>query len=146
MKLLQTFQQWLDGWGTQPDAQPGIGQAPAQEFAVRLARELDARLRQEVTALPAGPTLAPLGWIIFFSSAEDRLWRGLRRQALQQWLSTMLLERVNALFPAGAPSQVVHLEIRLDPTLQAGEFKILPLWDLPSSPVVLGLPQPGRRP
>jgi hypothetical protein len=145
MKLLQTFQQWLDGWGSQPNAQPSTGEAPAQEFAVRLARELDARLRQEVMTLPAGPILTPFGWIIFFSSAEDRLWRGLKRQALQQWLSRILLERVNALLPAGAPSQVVHLEIRLDPTLQAGEFKILPLWDLPSSPSVLGLPQPGRR-
>ena len=94
--------------------------------------------------LPEGPVLLPRAWVVFFSSSEERIWRGVKRQALQQWLTRILLERVKAALPAQATSQGVRLEIRLDPTLQPGDFKILPLWDLPSSQV-LGLPDARRQ-
>lgn len=145
MGLLQTFRQWLDGWEDQPDHQAATAQSKAQDFAIRLLRELDGRLRQEILILPNGPALVPLGWLIFFSSADDRIWRGLKRQALQQWLTRILLERTQALLPSNAVGQSPSLEIRLDPTLPPGTFKILPLWDIPSLPVVLGLLEPGRQ-
>jgi hypothetical protein len=145
MGLLQKFKQWLDGWEDQPDKQATSVQAEAQEFAVRLVRELDARLRQEILVLPDGPALVPLGWLIFFSGAEDRAWRGLKRQALQEWLTRILLERTQTLLPAGGVSPRPRLEIRLDPTLRPGDFRILPLWDIPSPTAALGLSEPGRR-
>src|SRR5437764_1171222 len=129
MGLLQKFRQWLDGWEHQPSNQAVAFQFRAQEFAVRLAREMDRRLRQEILILPDGPALVPVGWLIFFNSADDKLWRGLKRQALQQWLARILLERTEALLSSSVVSQSLHLEIRLDPTLQPGDFKIMPLWD-----------------
>lgn len=146
MNLLRKFRYWFDGWEHQPDKSAVTVQSSAQEFAVRLAQELDRCLHREILVLPDGPALVPASWLIFFNSSDDKAWRGIKRQALQQWLTRVLLERVKALLPLQEPSLHLHLEIRLDPTLRPGEFKILPLWDFPfPSEAAAALPELGRQ-
>jgi hypothetical protein len=143
MRWFAKVREWIDGSTDESSVNSGATTSNAQAFAVRLARALEASLRQEALVLPDGPVVLPVMWLIFLSAADYACWRGRKREALHQWLSKLLAARAQALLP-GISLLPVSLELRLDPTLPAGEFKLLPLWEVPVPLRVLELP-PVRR-
>src|SRR5262245_50212101 len=79
---------------------------------------------------PAGPTYSPREYIVYLSAEDDKDWQGDKRRGLEQGLFHVLSERAREL--SGSTQLAVKsfaVELRVDGTLQKGEFRVQPLWD-----------------
>jgi hypothetical protein len=128
MRLLETIRKWIDG--VSPTVPEPESRFPAEEFLVKVSREIDAVMKQEIWRSPDGPTYLPGQFIVFLNTEADKNWKGPKRQALEQTLINILSERARALSgksPLAVESFTV--ELRVDGTLKKDEIRVQPIWD-----------------
>jgi hypothetical protein len=79
---------------------------------------------------PGGVTFIPREYIVYLSNEDDKDWQGDKRRALEQGLFHVLSERAREL--AGSmqlQTKSFAIELRVDGTLNKGEFRVQPVWD-----------------
>lgn len=134
MGLLETIRKWIDG-ETGEDLLETADEHTRprriwEEFLVKIAREVEAVMQREMFTPPGGPTYIPREYIVYLSADDDKEWQGDKRRGLEQGLFHVLSERAREL------SGTTHLaaksfavELRVDGTLNKGEFRVQAVWD-----------------
>jgi hypothetical protein len=87
-------------------------------------------MQREMFTPPGGPTYIPREYIVYLSSEDDKDWQGDKRRGLEQGLFHVLSERAREL--AGSvqlQTKSFAIELRVDGTLNKGEFRVQPVWD-----------------
>src|SRR5690349_21527530 len=87
-------------------------------------------MQREMFTPPGGPTYIPREYIVYLSNDDDKEWQGDKRRGLEQGLFHVLSERAREL--AGAvqlQTKSFAIELRVDGTLNKGEFRVQPVWD-----------------
>lgn len=101
-----------------------------EEFLVKIAREVEAVMQQEMFTPPGGLTYIPREYIVYLSTEDDKDWQGDKRRGLEQGLFHVLSERAHEL--SGQTQLAVKsfaVELRVDGTLNKGEFRVQAVWD-----------------
>ena len=134
MGLLESIRRWIDGVETQdPLASVDERAQPRrvwEEFLVRIAREVEIVMQREMFTPPGGQTFIPREYIVYLSAEDDKEWRGEKRRGLEQGLFHVLSDRAREL--AGhtqLATKSFAVELRVDGTLEKGEFRVQPVWD-----------------
>ncbi len=134
MGLIESIRRWIDG-ETADDLLEQADESARprrvwEEFLVRVAREVEAVMQREMITPPGGVTFIPREYIVYLSNEDDKDWQGDKRRALEQGLFHVLSERAREL--AGSmqlQAKSFAIELRVDGTLNKGEFRVQPLWD-----------------
>ena len=101
-----------------------------EEFLVRIAREVEAVMQREMFTPPGGKTYIPREYLVFLSSEDDKEWQGDKRRGLEQGLFHVLSERARELSGhTQLATKSFAVELRVDGTLNKGEFRVQPVWD-----------------
>ncbi|PYS49818.1 MAG: hypothetical protein DMF68_08880 [Acidobacteria bacterium] len=101
-----------------------------EEFLVKVAREVEAAMQREMFTPPGGPTFIPREYIVYLSNDDDREWQGEKRRGLEQGLFHVLSERARELSgQTQLATKSFAVELRVDGTLNKGEFRVQPVWD-----------------
>jgi hypothetical protein len=101
-----------------------------EEFLVKVAREVEAVMQREMFTPPGGPTFIPREYIVYLSGDDDREWQGEKRRGLEQGLFHVLSERARELSgQTQLATKSFAVELRVDGTLNKGEFRVQPVWD-----------------
>src|SRR5688500_7093175 len=123
----------------------------AEEFIVKIAREVEAVMQNEMVPLPQGTTIIPTEYIIFLSEGDDKDWQGMKRRGLEQGLYHILAERAKEI--AGKKkleTQSFAVELRVDGTLEKGDLRVQHSWEDSSANKTTILsqhkPQPNNQP
>ncbi len=134
MGLLESIRKWIDGETGEDLLESADEHARPrriwEEFLVKIAREVEAVMQREMFTPPGGPTYIPREYIVYLSADDDRDWQGDKRRGLEQGLFHVLSERAREL--SGSTNLAVKsfaVELRVDGTLQKGEFRVQPVWD-----------------
>ena len=134
MSLIESIRRWIDGETADDILEEAEEHARPrrvwEEFLVRVAREVEAVMQREMITPPGGPTYIPREYIVYLSSDDDKEWQGDKRRALEQGLFHVLSERAREL--AGSvqlQTKSFAIELRVDGTLNKGEFRVQPVWD-----------------
>jgi hypothetical protein len=134
MSLIESIRRWIDGDQTDDILEEVDEQAhprrAAEEFLVKIAREVEAVMQREMFTPPGGPTYIPREYIVYLSNDDDRDWQGDKRRGLEQGLFHVLSERAREL--AGSvqlQTKSFAIELRVDGTLNKNEFRVQPVWD-----------------
>jgi len=132
--LLESIRKWIDGETGEDILESADEHARPrriwEEFLVKIAREVEAVMQREMFTPPGGPTYIPREYIVYLSAEDDKDWQGDKRRGLEQGLFHVLSERAREL--SGSTQLAVKsfaVELRVDGTLQKGEFRVQPLWD-----------------
>src|SRR5260370_23838770 len=134
MGLIDSIRRWIDGETTDDVLEEADEHARPrrvwEEFLVKIAREVEACMQREMFTPPGGPTYIPREYIVYLSNEDDKDWQGDKRRGLEQGLFHVLSERAREL----AGSVQLHaksfaIELRVDGTLNKGEFRVQPVWD-----------------
>lgn len=105
-----------------------------EEFLVKIAREVEIVMRREMFTPPGGPTYIPREYIVYLSNDDDKEWRGEKRRGLEQGLFHVLSERARELSgTTQLATKSFTVELRVDGTLNKGEFRVQPVWDASES-------------
>jgi hypothetical protein len=134
MGLLESIRRWIDG-ETADDLLEEVDEQARprrvwEEFLVKIAREVEAVMQREMFTPPGGPTYIPREYIVYLSNDDDKDWQGDKRRGLEQGLFNVLSERAREL--AGSmqlQAKSFAIELRVDGTLNKGEFRVQPVWD-----------------
>ncbi|MDQ3820679.1 MAG: FHA domain-containing protein [Acidobacteriota bacterium] len=134
MGLLESIRRWIDGEGAQDPLLDADEQARPrrvwEEFLVKVAREVEAVMQREMFTPPGGPTFIPREYIVYLSNDDDREWQGEKRRGLEQGLFHVLSERARELSgQTQLATKSFAVELRVDGTLNKGEFRVQPVWD-----------------
>ncbi|HYE13813.1 MAG TPA: FhaA domain-containing protein, partial [Pyrinomonadaceae bacterium] len=134
MGLLESIRKWIDGEVTDdPLAEVGEHARPrrvAEEFLVKVAREVEAVMQREMLPTPGGPTYIPPEYVVYLSTEDDKDWQGEKRRALEQGLFHVLSERARELSgQTQLATKSFAVELRVDGTLNKGEFRVQPVWE-----------------
>ena len=148
MGFLESLRRWIDGeGGTDPFAQLDEGAQPRrvwEEFFVRIAREIENVMRREMFTPPGGPTYIPREYIVYLSKEDDRDWQGDKRRGLEQGLFHVLSERARQLSGSTQlATKTFAVELRVDGTLNKGEFRVQPVWDSTDGGHTMVIPRPS---
>ena len=168
MSVLDKVRRWIDGDNAETVLEQAARDAQvkprsqAEEFIVKIAREIEGVMQREMVPLPQGTTIIPSEYLIFLSEDDDREWQGVKRRGLEQGLYHILAERAKEI--AGKKkleTKSFVLEIRVDGTLERGEIRIQHSWEetstgktgvlarpkgyTPPGGAVAPLPQPDNR-
>src|SRR5207253_1424356 len=134
MGLIEAIRRWIDGETTDDILEEADEHAKPrrvwEEFLVKIAREVEACMQREMFTPPGGPTYIPREYIVYLSNDDDRDWQGDKRRGLEQGLFHVLSERAREL--AGSvqlQTKSFAIELRVDGTLNKGEFRVQPVWD-----------------
>src|SRR5690349_24958413 len=134
MSLIESIRRWIDGEQTDDILEEVDEQAQprraSEEFLVKIAREVEAVMQREMFTPPGGPTYIPREYIVYLSNDDDKDWQGEKRRGLEQGLFNVLSERAREL--AGSvqlQTKSFAIELRVDGTLNKGEFRVQPVWD-----------------
>ncbi len=134
MGLIESIRRWIDGETTDDILEEADEHAKPrrvwEEFLVKIAREVEACMQREMFTPPGGPTYIPREYIVYLSSDDDKEWQGDKRRGLEQGLFHVLSERAREL--AGSvqlQTKSFAIELRVDGTLNKGEFRVQPVWD-----------------
>jgi predicted component of type VI protein secretion system len=87
-------------------------------------------MQREMFTPPGGPTYIPREYIVYLSNDDDKDWQGDKRRGLEQGLFHVLSDRAREL--AGSvqlQTKSFAIELRVDGTLNKGEFRVQPVWD-----------------
>jgi hypothetical protein len=132
--LIESIRRWIDGETADDPLEAADSQAQPrrvwEEFLVRVAREVEAVMQREMFTPPGGPTYIPREYIVYLSNDDDKEWQGDKRRGLEQGLFHVLSERAREL--AGSTQLATKsfaVELRVDGTLNKGEFRVQPVWD-----------------
>ncbi len=134
MSILETIRRWVDGEGAVDPLEAADEQSRPrrvwEEFLVKVAREVEAVMQREMFTPPGGITYIPREYIVYLSADDDKDWQGDKRRGLEQGLFHVLSERAREL---SASTQLAAksfaVELRVDGTLNKGEFRVQPVWD-----------------
>jgi len=134
MGLIDSIRRWIDG-ETADDILEEADEHTRprrqwEEFLVKIAREVESCMQREMFTPPGGPTYIPREYIVYLSNDDDKDWQGDKRRGLEQGLFHVLSERAREL--AGAvqlQTKSFAIELRVDGTLNKGEFRVQPVWD-----------------
>src|SRR5256714_5233353 len=134
MSLIESIRRWIDGETTDDILEEVDEQAhprrAAEEFLVRIAREVEAVMQREMFTPPGGPTYIPREYIVYLSNDDDKDWQGDKRRGLEQGLFHVLSERARELSgQTQLATKSFAVELRVDGTLNKGEFRVQPVWD-----------------
>ena len=134
MGLIESIRRWIDGESTDDILEEADEHTKPrrvwEEFLVKIAREVEACMQREMFTPPGGPTYIPREYIVYLSSDDDKEWQGDKRRGLEQGLFHVLSERAREL--AGSvqlQTKSFAIELRVDGTLNKGEFRVQPVWD-----------------
>ena len=134
MGLIESIRRWIDGETTDDLLEKADESARPrrvwEEFLVKIAREVEAVMQREMITPPGGVTFIPREYIVYLSNEDDKDWQGDKRRALEQGLFHVLSERAREL--AGSmqlQTKSFAIELRVDGTLNKGEFRVQPVWD-----------------
>ena len=154
MGLLDSIRRWIDGETGEDLLESAEEHARPrriwEEFLVKIAREVEAVMQREMFTPPGGPTYIPREYIVYLSADDDKDWQGDKRRGLEQGLFHVLSERAREL--SGSTQLAVKsfaVELRVDGTLEKGEFRVQPVWDESESGHTMVLSraeQPSGRP
>ena len=134
MGLIDSIRRWIDGETTDDILEEADEHSRPrrqwEEFLVKIAREVESCMQREMFTPPGGPTYIPREYIVYLSNDDDKDWQGDKRRGLEQGLFHVLSERAREL--AGAvqlQTKSFAIELRVDGTLNKGEFRVQPVWD-----------------
>ncbi len=134
MGLLESIRKWIDGETGEDLLEAADEHAKPrrvwEEFLVKIAREVEAAMQREMFTPPGGPTYIPREYIVYLSADDDKEWQGDKRRGLEQGLFHVLSERAREL--SGTTQLAVKsfaVELRVDGTLNKGEFRVQAVWD-----------------
>jgi hypothetical protein len=132
--LIESIRRWIDGEGAEDPLMDADEQARPrrvwEEFLVKVAREVEAVMQREMFTPPGGPTYIPREYIVYLSNDDDRDWQGDKRRGLEQGLFHVLSERARELSGiTQLATKSFAVELRVDGTLNKGEFRVQPVWD-----------------
>ena len=134
MGLLESIRRWIDGETGEDLLEAADEHAKPrrvwEEFLVKIAREVEAAMQREMFTPPGGPTYIPREYIVYLSADDDKEWQGDKRRGLEQGLFHVLSERAREL--SGTTQLAVKsfaVELRVDGTLNKGEFRVQAVWD-----------------
>lgn len=134
MGLIESIRKWIDGETADDVLEEAEEHAKPrrvwEEFLVKIAREVEACMQREMFTPPGGPTYIPREYIVYLSNDDDKDWQGDKRRGLEQGLFHVLSERAREL--AGSvqlQAKSFAIELRVDGTLNKGEFRVQPVWD-----------------
>jgi hypothetical protein len=134
MGLIESIRRWIDGESTDDLLEEADEHARprriSEEFLVKIAREVEAVMQREMFTPPGGLTLIPREYIVYLSNDDDKEWQGDKRRGLEQGLGHVLSERAREL--AGSvqlEAKSFAIELRVDGTLNKGEFRVQFVWD-----------------
>jgi hypothetical protein len=132
--LLESIRKWIDGETGEDLLEAADEHAKPrrvwEEFLVKIAREVEAAMQREMFTPPGGPTYIPREYIVYLSPDDDKDWQGDKRRGLEQGLFHVLSERAREL--SGQTQLAVKsfaVELRVDGTLNKGEFLVQAVWD-----------------
>src|SRR3989454_11498632 len=134
MGLIESLRRWVDG-ETADDVLEDAGEHARprrvwEEFLVKIAREVEACMQREMFTPPGGPTYIPREYIVYLSADDDKEWQGDKRRGLEQGLFNVLSERAKELSGSTQlAAKSFAVELRVDGTLNKGEFRVQPVWD-----------------
>lgn len=136
MSVLDKVRKWIDGESHElvlEDAARDAQVKPrsqAEEFIVKIAREVESVMQNEMVPLPQGTTIIPTEYTIFLSDTDDKNWQGAKRRGLEQGLYHILAERAKEI--AGKKkleTKSFAVQLRVDGTLEAGEIRVQHSWE-----------------
>ena len=134
MGLIESIRKWIDGETGEDLLEAADEHAKPrriwEEFLVKIAREVEAVMQREMFTPPGGPTYIPREYIVYLSNDDDKEWQGDKRRGLEQGLFHVLSERARELSgTTQLATKSFAVELRVDGTLNKGEFRVQPLWD-----------------
>jgi hypothetical protein len=132
--LIDSIRRWIDGEGAADPLEAADEQSRPrrvwEEFLVKVAREVEAVMQREMFTPPGGPTYIPREYIVYLSNDDDKDWQGDKRRGLEQGLFHVLSERARELSGSTQlATKSFAVELRVDGTLNKGEFRVQPVWD-----------------
>jgi len=128
------MRRWIDGdVSDDPMAVVGEQARPRrvwEEFLVKVAREVESVMQREMFTPPGGPTYIPPEYVVYLSNDDDKEWQGEKRRGLEQGLFYVLSERARELSgQTQLATKSFAVELRVDGTLNKGEFRVQPVWE-----------------
>ncbi len=148
MGILESIRRWIDGEAAEDPLADVDEQARPrrvwEDFLVRVAREVEAVMQREMFTPPGGPTYIPPEYIVYLSNEDDKDWQGEKRRGLEQGLFYVLSERARELSGATQlATKSFAVELRVDGTLNKGEFRVQPVWDASRADKTMVTPRPS---
>ena len=148
--LLDSIRKWVDGEGAEdPLATVDEQSRPRrvwEEFLVKVAREVELVMQREMFTPPGGPTYIPPEYIVYLSNDDDKDWQGDKRRGLEQGLYYVLSERARELSGATQlATKSFAVELRVDGTLDKGQFRVQPVWDTTETGHTMVTARPGEQ-
>lgn len=150
MGLLESIRRWIDG-----ETGEGLLEAADEharprriweEFLVKIAREVEAVMQREMFTPPGGPTYIPREYLVYLSADDDKEWQGDKRRGLEQGLFHVLSERARELSgTTQLAAKSFAVELRVDGTLNKGEFRVQAVWDETESGHTMVTPRAGAK-
>ncbi len=150
MSVLDKVRRWIDGETAELVLEEAARDAQvkprskAEEFIVKIAREVEGVMQRELVPLPQGTSIIPSEYAIFLSDADDKDWQGIKRRGLEQGLYHILAERAKEI--AGKrklETKSFVIELRVDGTLDRGNVRVQHSWEDSSAGNKTGvLPRP----
>ena len=149
MGLIESIRKWIDGETGEDLLEAADEHAKPrrvwEEFLVKIAREVESAMQREMFTPPGGPTYIPREYIVYLSPDDDKDWQGDKRRGLEQGLFHVLSERAREL--SGTTQLAVKsfaVELRVDGTLNKGEFRVQAVWDETESGHTMVTPRVGQ--
>lgn len=136
MSVLDKVRRWIDGETSELVLEEAARDAQvkprsqAEEFIVKIAREVEGVMQREMVPLPQGTTIIPTEYTIFLSDEDDKNWQGAKRRGLEQGLYHILAERAKEI--AGKKkleTQSFAVQLRVDGTLEQGDIRVQHSWE-----------------
>src|SRR6188768_2438627 len=136
MSVLEKVRRWIDGETAELVLEEAARDAQvkprsqAEEFIVKIAREVEGVMQSEMVPLPQGTTIIPTEYTIFLSEEDDKNWQGAKRRGLEQGLYHILAERAKEI--AGKKkleTQSFAVQLRVDGTLEQGDIRVQHSWE-----------------
>ena len=136
MSILDKVRRWIDGESAELVLEQAARDAQikprskAEEFIVKIAREVEGVMQTEMVPLPQGTTIIPSEYTIFLSADDDKEWQGVKRKGLEQGLYHILAERAKEI--AGKKKLETRsfvIELRIDGTLEKGDIRVQHSWE-----------------
>jgi len=136
VSVLDKVRRWIDGDTAELVLEQAARDAQvkprskAEEFIVKIAREVEGVMQSEMVPLPQGTTIIPSEYTIFLSSDDDKDWQGVKRKGLEQGLYHILAERAKEI--AGKKkleTKSFVIELRIDGTLEKGDVRVQHSWE-----------------
>jgi len=138
VSILESIRKWIDGDGEEDPLASVDEQAKPrrvwEEFLVKVAREIEIVMQREMFTPPGGQTYIPPEYIVYLSGEDDKDWQGEKRRGLEQGLFYVLSERARELSGSTQlATKSFAVELRVDGTLEKGQFRVQPVWDATES-------------